>query len=68
MSALSLPPPPPSGSVSSPLHPVLTLHLAPCDGGRLGSVILSRVAHDSSSCIQIILTLDQPYQATTKAL
>lgn len=46
----------------------LTLHLALCDGGRLGSAVLSCVVPDSSSCIQIILTLDQPYQLTAKAL
>lgn len=57
-----------SRSESSPLDASLTLHLALCDGGRLGSAILSCVAPDSSSCIQIILTLDQPYQLTAKAL
>lgn len=58
----------PSDSDASPLHAVLKLHLALCDGGRLGSVIPSCVAPDGSFYIQIILTLDQPRRLTGKRL
>lgn len=51
-----------------PLRSVLTHHLVFCDGERLGSVILSCVARDGSSCIQIVLTLDQCCQLTVKRL
>jgi len=57
-----------SSSESSSLCRVLALYLALCDGGLLGSVNLSYVTSDSSSCIQIVLTLDQPRCLTVKAL